>query len=175
MTNYHLWFMPAGEVYDQLVGVIKEFSRRYEGPFFEPYVTLLGGVKGPEKEVLQKTESLAQGLRPFHIRLTTLAQQEHYFRALYLLVEETSHLLDAYTQAQTYFPQSSSSGFLPHLSLLYGTYSQTLKKEVIAGFKFSLPSRFLVSTLHIIHAPSRDPRDWSHAQTVSFRGNSYTH
>lgn len=159
-------------MYDQLVGTITELSQQYGGPLFEPHVTLLGEVEGPETEVMQKARNLAQGLRPFHIRLTTPAYQEHYFRALYLLAEETPSLLDAYTQARVYFAKSSSFHFQPHLSLLYGTYSLALKEEVIVRLRLPLPCQFEVSTLHLIHASSRDPRDWSHDQTLSFGGKN---
>jgi len=74
--GYALWLMPSGDSYEILAQTILRLSRQYSTPFFEPHVTLLGGLLEPEEAVLSKTRQLAALVRPFGISLGSLDSQQ---------------------------------------------------------------------------------------------------
>ena len=96
MTTFHLWLKPSGKAYDILVHTIATLSKEYQGPFFEPHVTLLGNLPGTEEEISLGSSQLGSSLQPFDIQLTEPAYQDQYFQCLFLKVHETPALMRAH-------------------------------------------------------------------------------
>jgi 2'-5' RNA ligase len=169
MSQYHLWLMPSGTLYELLADTITKLSRTYRAPCFHPHVTLLGTVPGAESEIATRATQLAQELDPFEVRLATPGFTEHYFQCLFFQVEETRQLMDAHAKARVLFQRGTDPPYKPHLSLLYGRYSRELKEGIIAGLSPELAGRFIVSRLDVIRAASDDPKDWVRIQSLPFR------
>jgi 2'-5' RNA ligase len=168
--SHHLWLMPSGEIYDRLATIIEDCSEKYEGPFFEPHVTLLGFLPGIKEEILAHSLTLAKSLQPFDIRLTDLGYQNTYFQCLYLNVDGTAEIMEAHLQARKVFPSSRSSEFTPHLSLLYGDYPRATKDQIISSLGKDLRLRFAITDIHLIHAESEDPKHWTKIQRFQLVG-----
>jgi len=168
--SHHLWLMPSGEIYDRLANIIEDFSEKYEGPFFEPHVTILGFLPGTKEEILAHSLTLAKTLQPFDIRLTDLGCKDTYFQCLYLTVDGTAEIMEAHSQARKVFQSSRSSEFTPHLSLLYGDYSREIKDRIISSLGKDLRLRFAITDIHLIHAESEDPKHWSKIERFQLAG-----
>jgi 2'-5' RNA ligase len=168
--SHHLWLMPSGEIYDRLATIIEDFSEKYEGPFFEPHVTLLGFLPGTKEEILAHSLTLAKTLQPFDIRLTDLGYQDTYFHCLYVNVDVTVGIMEAHSQARKVFQSSRSSEFTPHLSLLYGDYSREIKDRIVSSLEKDLLLRFAITDIHLIHAESEDPKHWTKIQRFQLPG-----
>ena len=164
MSTFHLWLVPTGTVYDRLAGVISDLSARYRGPTFDPHLTLLGKLEGEEKSLVDLAKQLARALHPFEVRLKEPGCEPHYFRCLFLPVEPSPSLLEAHRRAKQIF--DGTSAFDPHVSLLYGLFSESLKQEIINSLPPDLPGAFLVSRLHLIRAGSTNPQDWQVVETL---------
>ena len=66
--GYHLFFLPSGELFNNLQSTINTLSEKYDGAKFEPHVTLLARIpKTDEAELIAKTEKLASIMKPFEI------------------------------------------------------------------------------------------------------------
>ena len=163
---FHLWLVPTGTVYDRLAGVISELSARYHGPEFNPHFTLLGRLEGEEEPLLDRTKQLARALYPFEVRLEQPGYESSYFRCLFLPVEPSPTLLEAHQRAKQIFDGQSTNTFDPHVSLLYGLFSESLKQEIINSLPPDLPGAFLVSRLQLIRADSTNPQNWQVVETL---------
>ena len=163
---FHLWLVPTGAVYDRLAGVIADLSVRYDGPAFDPHLTLLGRLEGEEASLVDRTHQLARALQPFEVRLKEPGYEEQYFRCLFLPAEPSSPFLEAHRQTTQIFDAQPTSAFDPHVSLLYGMFPENLKREIINALPADLPGTLLLSRLQLIRAGSTNPQDWQVAATL---------
>ena len=166
MRTFHLWLVPTGTAYDRLAGVLSDLSARYRGPAFDPHLTLLGRLEGEEEPFLDRTKQLARALHPFEIRLKEPAYESLYFRCLFLPVEPSPPVLEAHRRATEIFDKQPTSAFDPHVSLLYGVFPESMKREIITTLPPDLPDTFLVSRLQLIRADSTNPRDWQGVESL---------
>jgi 2'-5' RNA ligase len=165
MTSYAIWLMPTGEAYTRLSGLIGDLSSQYGGPIFEPHITLLGGLSGSPELMGEKTVQLANSFPRFSVHLTTPGYQDFYFRCLYMQVELSSELKHLYREAQRIFDHSESQPFMPHVSLLYGTFPSHEKATMASGLPQDVPTTFEITALHVLRAASKDPQSWNVIQT----------
>ena len=157
--RYSLWLMPTGDVYAQLERILHELSSKYGAPEFPPHITLLGGIVGPRREVLRESASLAALIRPFTIRLEKIDYLNEYFRCLFVRAATTAPLLKAHQVARDVFGRRREPSFVPHLSLLYGDFSRSLKEGAAAELGPRLELAFKVRSL-VLYSTRGEPRDW---------------
>ncbi len=140
-VGYSVWLMPKGEVYRNLDKIIRDLSKRYGTPYFEPHVTLTGGLKGPEDEIIHRTHLLADFLEPYKITLTKVGYTDNYFRCMFIRAKETKPVMAANAIAKGIYDVQKDEPYMPHSSLAYGNLDMKTKKQIIA----SLPRRFNLS------------------------------
>ena len=163
---FHLWLVPTGAVFDRLADVIADLSTRYHGPTFDPHLTLLGRLNGDQGFLVDLTRRLARALQPFDVQLKEPSYEAQYFRCLFLPVEPSPPILEAYQQATQIFNAQPARTFDPHVSLLYGVFPERVKREIITDLPPDLPSAFLASRLQLIRAGSTKPQDWQAVETL---------
>ncbi|WP_447985281.1 2'-5' RNA ligase family protein [Nitrospira sp. Nam74] len=158
--RYHLWLKPSRKASYQFAAAIQQLAVELDAPTFEPHITLLGNLKGSEAGHVARSKELARSLLPFSINLLGPAYGDDYFHCLFLVAELTAPLLHAHTLARHLFHEEGDACYLPHISLVYGRYSENLKKDIIARLPASLYSPFEASHLSLIRASSNDPKEW---------------
>ena len=154
-----MWFVPTGDVYDELSRIVHELSARCDAPNFSPHVTLLGGCAGSRRELICKSARVAASLQPFTIRLEKIDFLDEYFRCLFVHAALTEPLRKAYQAACRAFGRRREPALMPHLSLLYGNFPRSLKEPLIAEMRPRLDVRFKVRSLHLYRTHG-DPRLW---------------
>lgn len=135
--GYSIWLIPTGEVYYKLAKVISQLSKKYSAPNFEPHLTLIGDLLGPEEEIISKTSELAGLLKPFKIELKTIDYFDEYFKCLFVRAKKSKDLIRANDAARKIFNKKSDKDYMPHLSLMYGDFIPETKEKIIAGLKDS--------------------------------------
>lgn len=163
--SYCLWFKPYGAVYDLLARTIRELATQLAGPVFEPHVTLIASLEGTEKELVRKTEEFARQLEPFTMVLTEPSYRDEHFQCIFMLVEQTAPIMNAYAVARDFF-QKPNQVFVPHLSLAYGSYPDSRKRLIIDTLPPDIRARFDASALYLIRSDSPDPKDWHQIAAV---------
>jgi 2'-5' RNA ligase superfamily protein len=166
--NYYLWFKPSGTAYDILARTIRELAKQLGGPVFEPHVSLIGSLEGTEEELAQQTEELACQLEPFTMVLTEPSRRDQHFQCIFMLVEQTPPIMNAYALARDFFHKPDQA-FIPHLSLAYGFYPDSRKRLIIGKLPPDVRGRFDVSTLYLIRADTPDPKNWHQIAAVPIK------
>lgn len=110
--------------------MISKLSNKYSSPKFRPHVTLAGGFGGEKKELAAKAKILSRSLKPFEARLTRVRCLDEFFRSLFVLVEKTPEIMTAHRVARNLFGMPRHD-YLPHLSLIYGKFSASQKREMM--------------------------------------------
>ena len=157
--RYSLWLMPTGEVCDRLSGIIRELSATYGAPEFPPHVTLLGSCTGSRWEVVRKSAEVAAAIRHFGIRLGEIDFLDEYFRCLFVHAALTEPLRKAHQTAVQAFERKRESDFMPHLSLLYGELSGTVKDLLTIHLGKRVDLEFKVRKLHLFRTQG-EPSKW---------------
>jgi hypothetical protein len=157
--TYHLWFKPSGKAYNVLIRTIRDLARELDAPIFEPHISLIGNLDGTEAELRKKTEELAHQLEPFKAILTEPSYRDTHFQCLFILVKQTPLIMSAHTIATGFFHKPHQT-YMPHVSLVYGTYPESRKKLVIENLPADIRTSFEVSELYLVKADSPDPKDW---------------
>lgn len=161
LERYSIWLMPKDEVYDILKSIIQELSKKYKTPPFEPHITLLGNAKSKtETEAIKKTKKIAKIVKVFQIELKEIGYLDDYFKALFLKAEKNKLLILANKIAKEVFNlKDVKKKYTPHLSLLYGDFSEKKKKEVISKNKLKKTFVFKVDSIHLFFTGG-DIKNW---------------
>jgi 2'-5' RNA ligase len=171
MKTYFLWLEPTGKTHELLATTIAHLSQEHGGPLFDPHVTLLGDIAGQEGKLILTTEKLALALSPFNLTLTVPAFQDQYFRCVFMRVEKTSTLLEAHSLARKVFHKEGAPPYMPHLSLLYGSYPRSLKEQIIGTVPTSLSVQFTASAVTLFRVEGNNLKGWRKVQTFGFTGH----
>ena len=166
--SYAIWLMPTGEVRHRLARKILELSRAYAGPVFAPHVTLASGIVGPGQEVASEMADLAGQITPFAVRLTEVDCFDEYFRCLFVRVATTHPIMKANKVARAVFRLEMQPAFMPHLSLLYGSFPSSMKEGFIVSQDRHFDLEFKVRTLHL-YLIKGEPAVWQRVGRFGLR------
>ncbi len=158
--GYHLFLLPTGELFDVLQRTITDLAQRYQGPVFDPHVTLLARIsKSDEGELLAATEKLASLMTPFELELKDVDGYDAYFRALFWTAQPDDAIRDYHQMALDLFGVQDANPYMAHASLYYGNISKSTKDEMIRSL--SLPARaiFQVDALYLYRTEG-ETQDW---------------
>ena len=167
--TYHLWLKPSGSAYDLFAQTIRELAQELNAPPFEPHITLLGRLDGIEPEHIERTRELADELQPFEVVFTGPRYGNEHFQCVFMRVRETPAIMNANILARHHFRHANET-YMPHLSLVYGLYSEATKKAVISRLRPELASSFQANEIYLIKADTDDPKDWHEILTARLSG-----
>lgn len=158
--GYHLFFLPEGELFDNLQTTINALADKYQGAKFEPHLTLLARIpKADEAELVTKTKQLASMIEPFEVEPREVIAQDAYFRALYCKAEPNPRIEEYHQKALEMFGVQDVNVYLPHLSLYYGNVPQSTKDEMIASLLLPNSMKFLVDKVYLYQTEGEAP-EW---------------
>lgn len=168
IRKYSLWFMPTEAVERKFSQLIVQLAEHHSSPTFPPHVTLIGSIEAHEEEVISKTQELASLIHPFPIQLTTIAYTDSYYRALFVKVDHSTEILTTYQQARKLFSSHQKTGYMPHLSLLYGIFPIEIKKEIIKEIGETFTNTFEADTLYL-YLTEGAASDWQGIRAFSLQ------
>ena len=144
-----LWLMPEGETQARLAALVARLAASLGTEPFAPHVTLLAGLLELEARALERAEQLARTLGPLRLRFEGLEGQDEPFRCLFARAETTAPLRHAHAVAARTFLREPDPGFLPHLSLVYGTLPPERKRTLVSELAAEAAGEFEAHRLHV--------------------------
>ena len=158
--GYHLFFLPSGDLFDNLQNNINTLAEKYNGARFEPHATLLARIpKTDESELIIKTKKLVSIMKPFEIEPKEICTEDTYFRALYCKAEPNSELESYHQKSLEIFGVEDVNTYMPHLSLYYGNISQSIKDEMVSSLSLPISMKFLVDRVYLYRTEG-EVKDW---------------
>ena len=147
--SYSLWFMPAKEQKVLLENKIKTLANQHGGPKFDPHVTLLSSFFDDESTLLYKTKNLSKKIRSFEIIFDQVRYLNEFFRSLFIEIKFSEELKSVRSTAAKEFGWKDKN-YIPHLSLMYGHYSNQTKIDIIKRMG-RLPRVLTVKKIYLAH------------------------
>jgi 2'-5' RNA ligase len=145
-----LWLVPPGAARERLGALIERLAARLGTRRFPPHLTLLPGIEGrAEDAVLATARSLAARLQPLTIRLESVEGREEHFRCVIALAVADEPLRAVHEAAARAFGRSPDPGFLPHVSLVYGSLDPDTKRALIQEAPGAVARSFEATRLHV--------------------------
>lgn len=168
MINYSILAIPPEPVYGQLYKIIKELSKKYDGPLFEPHLTILGNIEKDLTVIEKGVEKLTKFYAPLELVLDRLSFSTTYFQSVFVRVKSTAGLMQCNLELKKFFDVENSV-FMPHISLLYGNHNMLTREKVVSEIKIH-PTSITIKDLVILSSSSPNPEEWKIIKTVSFKG-----
>ena len=159
ISKYSVWLMPGADVRNRVQNKIIKLSEKNKTPVFDPHITLVSNIIGTEKEVVRKTRKLAESLEPFMIRLEKIGFSDDYFKCLYSKVKDNNLLKKANSAAKKIFGFEESLEYDPHMSLMYGTVSDEIKKKIMKYCLTDFSENFYVDRIFLVLSNSKN--EWT--------------
>jgi len=147
--SYSLWFMPAKDQKVLLENKIKTLANQHGGPKFDPHVTLLSSFFDDESTLLYKTKNLSKKIRSFEIIFDQVRYLNEFFRSLFIEIKFSEELKSVRSTAAKEFGWKDKN-YIPHLSLMYGNYSDQIKINIIKKMG-ALPKILTVNKIYLVH------------------------
>jgi Cyclic phosphodiesterase-like protein len=144
-VGHSLWMIPSRTVvggslqaYDAIIG---EMAQELGTFHFVPHITLVAALLGPVEDIVQKTRHLGTLVAPYEFQWDDsdnsdnnnrppLSYKDAYFQCVFARMKLTDAVVQANATARQVFQEKQMDPpYMPHLSLIYGDYSETEKKE----------------------------------------------
>lgn len=162
--RYALWLKPENEVYDVLKRIIVSLAKEYEGPVFEPHITVAGGIDRPEDELQELVSDLAKESEPMTLHLKETDFRDALYRSLFVRIAPNDTLLFLRERCLTSLKKEHEP-YMPHISLMYKKLEAHRKKEIIerVGKRFDLV--FIPDKLYLVRT-NGTPDNWAEIMHV---------
>lgn len=164
--KYSIWILPPNPIYSHLSEIIKNLSTEFNGPVFEPHLTVVGNIdmelaklKKRVSEIAAKTEKLNLSLGPISFSTT-------YFQNVLVRVNSTADLMSLNFNLKNAL-KLQNDVFMPHFSLLYGEHNMYLREKAAMTVK-PITAQFTSDSL-VITPSTPNPKDWIHSATIPFK------
>jgi 2'-5' RNA ligase len=164
-----LWLMPEGDTADRLAARIDRLAARHGTERFAPHLTLVSALELAKPRALEAARLAAAELAPFAVTLDGIEGHEGYFRCLFVRAKDDGALRAAQATAARAFGREPDAGFLPHLSLVYGTLAPDEKRAIAQEVGAELNVRFEVRRLHLWRTAG-PVADWRALAVFDLRG-----
>ena len=152
MSQYYYWLIPDEPHRSNLKRIIQRFSKIYQSPIFTPHITVGSGNSIP---------TTIQGTEIPQVQFARAATEHTYFRSLYFKCEPSPTLLSICK----YFGREDP--FIPHLSLIYGHFSDARERDWCTNTPQYKP-KVSCSTIWIVRG-GRKVQDWQKIKSFSLQ------
>ncbi|XP_047308227.1 cyclic phosphodiesterase-like [Impatiens glandulifera] len=126
---YSVLALPPDDVTERLSKLMAELRSYFGGPEFDPHVTVVGLIRLTEADALEKFATVCEGLKAYNATVEKVDTGTFFYQCVYLLMQQDSQVMEAAAYCWNQFGYTSSTTYMPHLSILYGDLSDEDKKK----------------------------------------------
>ncbi|XP_024028563.1 cyclic phosphodiesterase isoform X2 [Morus notabilis] len=89
---YSVWAIPPDEVGARLRKLMEGLRAEFNGPQFEPHITVVGAIRLTPDDALAKFRSACEGLRAYNASVDRVATGTFFYQCVYLLLHPTAEV-----------------------------------------------------------------------------------
>lgn len=131
--KYCIWLTFESEL---LKSIIHELSKRYSAPVFQPHCTIIGRTEIPLIKLKSAVINVIDDHNIKEISLEGIGYRDEYWMSYFLTISEKHILTYLHNNLMKLLGLSEDLEYLPHISLLYCSLSESEKREIIIPINF---------------------------------------
>ncbi len=156
---YSIWLQPSGREFERYQGIIKQLSKQFKTPVFEPHITLLSDIPTLTDDNIYHLSILAGLSSVFEAALMDIRIEDSFYKSLYINLINNDFFHELNHEVRAIFPDVTYD-FKPHLSLLYSKISEEDIKEIQIELSSSMERTLEIATLLIVDTNSKKVSNW---------------
>ena len=165
--KYSIWVIPPAPLNKHLLDIIKQLADVYQGPLFEPHMTVLGNIDLELKKLDESVRKVAVITPKLNLSLESVSFSTTYFQNVLLRVKSTAELLNLNIELKKALNEDNNV-FMPHISLLYGDHDMHLRENAAKSIS-QMNTNFTVDRL-VLTPSTPNPKDWKHLAEIPLKG-----
>ncbi|KAK9714492.1 hypothetical protein RND81_06G098600 [Saponaria officinalis] len=126
---YSVWGLPTEEVRNKVKNVMQTLANEFNGPEFEPHVTLVGAIKLTPDDALSMFKSACVDLKSYDAQCKGVVTGSFPNQCVLLLLDSIPQVVAASDHCCGHFGYERPSPYMPHMSLLYADLTEDEKKK----------------------------------------------
>lgn len=123
------WLVPKKEEKDYFQKIIDRLAQKYDGPSFEPHVTIYAGRSNIENAI-SVAEEIAKNANEICMNITGISYSDVISKTLFVTFESSKELTILSDELKEKSKNPSDYKLAPHMSLLYKKLKENTKKEL---------------------------------------------
>ena len=160
--SYSIWLLTQNKsTQTYLQSLVNSLASKHQGPQFEPHLTMLGDLDLTLDAVNKNCQKLAHQFKPIQVETGPIEYSTTYYQCVFVRIKPNPELMSFYDSTKQSFKLTSSSVFMPHISLLYGDIPYSKRHQIIKSFSFK-PQSFLFDLLVVTPGGENPPSEWKH-------------
>jgi 2'-5' RNA ligase len=128
---YAIWLTFSQNDKKYLRKIIRDTSKRYDSPVFEPHITIYGLIDIEINLIKKIIKKISANNKSFITKKIKILQSNNLWKTIYIELENQKEFTKIYQNLKECFEQIEKYEFSPHISLVYKILSTTEKTEII--------------------------------------------
>lgn len=120
------------------------------GPPFDIHLTLIGPFASFKNQEKKSIEKIAKAQSPFYVQLTNIKIEPEIYTSFYVGVKNSQTLFRLRERMCRVAPLLADPKFQPHISLVYGQFSNNDKLKTIDALG-QIPDKVLINKLSVVY------------------------
>ncbi len=171
--GYSLWFVPPRPFLGDFRSQIQRYSSKYGVPYFEPHVTLAGGIGHALSLglVIREADDLAQKLAPLNpleLAFGPAVSGQEFHQCVFFKIALTPSLEHARELACGHFTREwypAPDAFAPHLSIVYGELDFETRVKIVQELNRSCVKGSFIPQEISLWRTQGTPDQWRHVES----------
>jgi hypothetical protein len=138
------WLVPAQPDKSRLQRIAFALANRFDGPHFEPHVTIYSGPRATEDDPAEMLTRATRGVREIVLSTTGVGHSGEFTRTLFLQFTPDEQLLQLNGELKRLSREPNKYELNPHLSLLYANLPSETKAALARDLMYPPAIRFSV-------------------------------
>lgn len=170
--SFSVWLMPEPAWAREFARIVDDLADRFGTPSFVPHLTLIGGRPFDRFDLGRRVATLLPGTVPIWRPIADVAIGASFFRSFYALFGAEGALLALKQRTDRAVLGVEETGFMPHVSLLYGTVEAGRKAAAAAEIRAKLTGETVrFDRIEIVRSGDDVPvEEWETVEAFSLAG-----
>ncbi|KMT03863.1 hypothetical protein BVRB_8g188340 [Beta vulgaris subsp. vulgaris] len=126
---YSVWGLPPDDVKQRVKNVMNTLRLEFNGPEFDPHVTVVGAIDLTPQDAVDKFKSACHGLKAYAAQGRGVSTGTFFYQCVFLLLDSTPEVVKTSDHCSAHFGYNRSTPYMPHMSLLYADLTDEEKKR----------------------------------------------
>ena len=134
-TKVSFWLIPSEDDKAFFQKIIDNLAQEYNAPTFTPHVTIYSGEYAPDESPAELIEKAGREVQSFSLKVDKLLYTNQFTKTIFVQFHQNVILSKISDTLQRSSKIPSEFALNPHLSLIYQSLNEEIKKNLITSIR----------------------------------------